>query len=402
MAVQHGHRRAWRAGWVFFLAGGMPLLAQAHIKWFHAYDLMQPPRDMDMVLTMTPFAGMFMLALGAIFMAALAEQHLCVNQVLVQRWMGRANQVTERHAYVFLRVMTALLFMILAQDGRTLLTPELAASSPCVAEIQWVIALTALFPATGAIAGAGILMLYGMAIEKFGLFHMLDYPAFIGAAIYLMWMAADRSAHVKALAVLRAATALTLMVGATEKFGYPQWSFDLLRNYPVLTFGIQDLEFYMVGAGLVEFALAYLVLFGRLSGGAGAGLLFMLMASAILLFGWMDAVGHALFLAALLVLMFSRNPVAEELERRLSEQLGRWDAAPSLRSDRVSAQQHAHNAGAGGTARNGQSWRGLLIRGVLSAALFGLLVVGFVQSYRAANLALTMCSTAADGSHLHR
>jgi hypothetical protein len=367
-------------------AGLFPGLAQAHIKWFHNYDLMQPPRDIDAVLGHTPFAGLMVLAALVLFVAAYADHLLLAGNSLARRASVRIELWAADKTYGFLRLLIGLLFAVLASDGRTLLTPELAASSPCVAEIQWVIAFTALFPATGAVAGTAILLLYGMAIEKYGLFHMFDYPAFVGAAVYLMWMSFNRQAHTHALALLRVATALTLMVGATEKFGYPGWSFDLLRNYPVLTFGVTDLEFYMVGAGLVEFALAYLLLFGRVSGKAGAAILFGLMASAILLFGWMDAVGHALFLAALLAMTVNRNPVAEGLQRGLH----------GLLHERL---MQRLSSAAGGAARATTT---ALVHAAVSASLFTALVIGFVQTYHAANLALTLCSTAPDGRHIHK
>jgi hypothetical protein len=341
-----------------------PFSAQAHIKWFHSYDLMIPPRGLPDMLVSLYFLPVLGTAWLVLFGTTVMDTWLVQQNSALVRGLIRVENWCHDRTYLFLRLATAALFLTLGMEGRTILTPELAASSSCVGELQKIVGVCALFPATGPVAGIIIMMLYGMAAEKYGMFHMLDYPAFLGIAVYLIWMSFNPQASRKALMVVRVATALTLMVGATEKFGYPDWSFDLLRQNPVLTFGVSDLDFYMVGAGVVEFALAFLALFGRISAKAGAGVLFALMAAAIVLFGWMDAVGHALFLAALLALTLNRNPLPDRLYRR----------------------------GPGST----------LLNAALVSTLFVVMVLGFVQTYRAANLHLTQCQTLPNGTHLHK
>ncbi|WP_034412262.1 hypothetical protein [Derxia gummosa] len=340
--------------------------ASAHIKWFNdKINLMIPPRSLDEVLTLTPFGWIFGAAVAVLFAASLLDSWLVNRHTWIARRLACADRGFEGHTYLFLRVLVAVFFAILGSEHSVLLTPESTTSAWWVANLQYGIALTALLPATGWIAATGIVLLYGMGIEGLGLFHMLDYPAFLGAAAYLALMSLKPERHVRALAILRISTALTLMVGAAEKFGYPDWSFQMLRDYPVLRFGVDDLEFYMAGAGIVEFALAYLVLVGRLSGKAGSALLFCLMAAAILLFGWMDFVGHALFLAALFALTWNRNPIAERMQVR-----GR---------------------------------HGVLATAALSSLLFAALVPAAVAGYRYADLHLvTMCSTQPNGVHIHR
>jgi nitrate reductase NapE component len=357
-------RRPARLAMLGIGALSAPLPALAHIKWFHNYNLLVPPRGIEEVVAGTGFMPLLMTAALVLTAVSLTDSRLIGNHMFLVRVGAQIDRWTEARTYLFLRVLIALLFAVLAHDGHTLLTPELAASSPCVATIQWLIAFTALIPATGAVAGTAILVLYGMAIEKYGLFHLLDYPAFIGAAIYLIWMGQDRRNEVRAMALLRVATALTLMVGATEKFGYPSWSFQMLRDYPMLRFGVDNLDFYMAAAGVVEFALAFLLLFGRVSANVASGLLFVLMAAAIALFGWIDAVGHALFLAALLALTLRHNPVAEVLHRKTSQ----------------------------------RPW----LQAVGCATLFVVLALGFIQAYQWTYLHLTLCSVSPAGQHQHR
>lgn len=347
------------------LAALAPGSALAHVKWFYRYDLLSPPRSFTEVLTSASFVPVLLAAVGVLFVASLFDSYLVERRLGLVRGLDAVELWFQARTYPLLRVLIAAFFVLLGLSGKAVfLTPELAASSPWVGSGQIVIGLLALFRATGPLAALGITLLYGMSIEKYGLFHMLDYPAFLGAAVYLMWMSFDSKAADKALGVLRAATALTLMIGATEKFGYPNWSFDLLRDYPALKFGLSDLEFYMVGAGTVEFALAYLVLVGRVSGKAGAAILFTLMAAAIPLFGWMDALGHALFLAALFVLAFNGNPLAEA-----AQVYGRL---------------------------------GTLRTAALNSALFAVLVLGFVGFYHLSYVDMTTCSVSSAGLHLHK
>jgi hypothetical protein len=92
------------------------------------------------------------------------------------------------------------------------------------------------------------------------------------------------------------------------------------------------------------------------------------MASAIIQFGWMDAIGHGLFLGALLVLTLNANPVPQSL-------------GSYLRRD----------------------WpRQSLARAGMTAVLFVALMLTFVKGYVEANLLLTVCSSNPEGAHLHR
>ena len=342
-----------------------PGLAHAHIKWFNPqFNLMLPPRSVAQVLSQPLFLPLLAAAALALFMGALADRRLWHWRPL-RRQLQAMDAWCARMAYPFLRCAIGLFFAVLAWEGQVMLTPDSPASATWVSSLQWLIALGAPLPAAGVAAGVGILLLYGMCIDKLGLFHMLDYPAFIGAAMLLIVPAVRRDLAMRSLMVLRALTALSLMVGAAEKFGYPQWSFDLLRHHPVLTFGVSDLEFYMMGAGMVEFALAYLILVGNVSARVAALLMFGLMGSAITLFGWVDAVGHALFLAALLALAMTRNPLESYF--------------------------HLHGR------------HGRVLSAALVSVVFVIVVIEAVCLYRLANIQLvTLCTTTPQGVHLHR
>lgn len=346
------------------VTGMLPGYAMAHIKWFHQYDLTEPPRSLTTVLGNETFLPIFVASVVVLFLAAALDSWLVARNGIVSRSFGQMDDWFQDKFYPFIRILTGVFFIVLGMEGGILLTPELKTSLQWIPLFQIAIGVLAIFPFTGVLAGIGILLLYGMCIGEYGVFHMCDYPAFIGAAVYLMWMSLDRSAHDKGIAVLRVATGLTLMIGATEKFGYPQWSFDTLKDNPVLTFGITNYEFYMVGAGMVEFSLAFLVVTGRFSGKAGSAILFALMTAGILLFGWIDAVGHALFLAALFALTLNRNNLIGET-----------------------------------LCFHGKS--GIWKTGALQSALFAALLLAFVQTYHLGNPGSESHSHVAESGSAH-
>ena len=84
------------------------------------------------------------------------------------------------------------------------------------------------------------------------------------------------------------------------------WS---LEEKPELIFGL-NAEFYMVSAGFVEFGCAYLLIFRALSVRASAMVLQFFFVSAIYDFGLIDAIGHAVIIVVLTLLMIAKNPFA--------------------------------------------------------------------------------------------
>jgi len=151
-------------------------------------------------------------------------------------------------------------------------------------------------------------------MHEYGWFHLLDYPIFIGVAIYLFIMSiyGERKATL-ALTILRVLTGVTLLWGGMEKFAYPDWSFPLLRQRPSLSFGF-DPEFFMVAAGFVEFTAAFLVITVAIAARAASALLLFIFAAAIPEFGYIDLVGHFVIIIVLIALIFSHNPIAERIE----------------------------------------------------------------------------------------
>jgi hypothetical protein len=152
--------------------------------------------------------------------------------------------------------------------------------------------------------GLGIAGLYIAAMTQYGVFHLLDYLILIGVSYY--FLAAPMSGPgwlMSRYIVLYAATALTLLWAAVEKWGYPSWTFPLLAREPDLLLGFEP-RTYMVLAGFVELNLAFMMLSGAsLLSRAIALSLASIFVLAIAKFGMIDAIGHLLIIAILFVLV---------------------------------------------------------------------------------------------------
>jgi hypothetical protein len=215
-----------------------------------------------------------------------------------------------------LRVGVGFFLLSLAVLGGIILTPELTTNSQSVSWLQMFLALTLLTRKTTFLCGVGIIFLFSVAAQQYGLFHLMDYPVFLGIAGYLIIysLLSDRNNKL-ALGILRVATASSLLWASVEKWAFPEWSFEILANKPGLMLGISS-ELYVVLAGFVEFCAAFLLLTGKVSAHAAALLLLFFCISAIPIFGVIDAIGHLGLIAALVVLLLSPNSLADSFDVR--------------------------------------------------------------------------------------
>ncbi|GGC41559.1 hypothetical protein GCM10011504_20010 [Siccirubricoccus deserti] len=292
------------------LAVLLPVPAAGHVKWFAPYDVSQPPLPLGGVLGahfLLVFAGFLLLVFGGYVLdRAVARSGYGLAR------SGRAEALEER----LMRAGIGSFFVALFATGGVILTPELRSDAEWPAWLQGAIALSMLSARTTLLGALGILVLYGHAVAEYGVFHLTDYPIFLGIAAYLALTSLD-APRLRALRVpiLTVTFCASLMWGAVEKWAYPQWTFPLLAEKPYLTFGIPAADF-MVIAGFVEFALAFHILTGlgllRL-GTAGLGLIFV---AAIIDFGRLDAIGHLPVIVPLAVL-FLHGPTP--LHRRLHD-----------------------------------------------------------------------------------
>jgi hypothetical protein len=169
--------------------------------------------------------------------------------------------------------------------------------------LQLALAASMIWRQTLVLAALGMAALYVYAIDQYCLFHLMDYPIFLGLAAYLA-LSGMRAAPfgLRPLDELRYATAVTLMWASVEKWAYPQWTFPLLATHPEMTFGFTP-EFYMRAAGLVEFALAFTLACGPLMRRTSAIILTAMFVSAVFEFGKIDALGHSPIIVVLLTIL---------------------------------------------------------------------------------------------------
>lgn len=283
------------------VAALLPTPARAHVKWFAPYDVAHAPVPIRGVMTphfLLVLVGFALLVCGGFLLDRLAARY--------GPWAIRSKQHTDLEERV-LRAGIGAAFMALFTMGGIILTPELHTDANWPAWLQFGIAASMLSARTCVLGGLGILLLYGFGITQYGIFHLSDYPMFLGIAAYLA-LTSSASERLRALRmpVLYATVCVSLMWAAIEKWAYPQWSFPLLEARPYLTLGLPPGDF-MVVAGFVEFALAFYIMTGlgllRL-GIFGLGLIFV---SAILDFGRLDAIGHLPTIACLAA-MFVHGP----------------------------------------------------------------------------------------------
>ncbi|SFU64829.1 hypothetical protein [Pseudoduganella namucuonensis] len=281
--------------------------AEAHVKWFAQWDIVCPPRDPRRVLSLDLWRAFFAAAVAAMAALAALDWHLARNDAL-DRFSRRVHDAVAPRAIPLLRCGLAIYFVLAATclAEPAYLTPELRAPH-WVAAVQLAAAALVLWRPTAWLAGLALIGLYAMAVAEYGWFHLLDYPLFLGLGVILLLPKLARGDSVLlSLDVLRASAAVTLLWGGIEKFAYPEWSFDLMKNISFLSLGVSpETAMYMYGFG--EVALS----FGLLAFGVGsqiaAALLLLVFVVAIPPFGMVDLVGHSGIIAGLVPLTLTRS-----------------------------------------------------------------------------------------------
>jgi hypothetical protein len=276
----------------------MASVADAHVKWFVPCDVSDNPIPLAAVFTPAfwLFAAVFVTSFS---LACTIEQTElgAVAAKTLDRWTEPLRQRRDE----LLRAAAAISFALLWADGGLILTPELKGSSAALSAIQLLIPICLFARATLPVASAGILVLYGYAVVTYGAFHMLDYPVYLGLAAYFA-LSVSQDARLLALRsdVLRWTVALSLLWPSMEKFVYPGWIAPLALAHPELTLGI-DVATFITAAGVVEFGLAFAMLWTPLVRRLAALVLALLLVAATFDFGKLDGIGHLMIVIILLV-----------------------------------------------------------------------------------------------------
>lgn len=274
--------------------------ASAHVKWFCAYNLAGSPRGLENVLC-PDFEYLFGLSVLALLAGCLFEgTHI---GAALQRAMDRVTFPLRDRTELLFRAGTGFFFISIWAFGGVLLTPELKTASPWIGALQLGIAAGMLSRRTMPFSALGIAVIYAIATWEYGLFHMADYPIFLGVAAYLALTGLQRDFFgVKAIDIVRWAAGITLMWASVEKWAYPEWTYPLLVQHPGMTMGF-DADFYMRAAGAVEFALAFSLIWTPLVRRVGAIMLTPMFVGAVFTFGKVDLIGHTLIVVVLLAIV---------------------------------------------------------------------------------------------------
>jgi hypothetical protein len=140
---------------------------------------------------------------------------------------------------------------------------------------------------------------------------MLDYPFFLGLAAFLSLDSIyGQERQLQGLGILRVTVGFSLLWCSVEKWLYPDWTQELLQTdlRVLLGTGLSP-KLIVMGAGFVEFCLAFVLIFGRLASQISAMVLLSVMISAVPVVGMLDLVGHLPILVVLIILGASRNPI---------------------------------------------------------------------------------------------
>ncbi|QPF84210.1 hypothetical protein IC762_32095 [Bradyrhizobium genosp. L] len=292
--------------------------ADAHVKWFCAFDVAGQPRGLENVLCMD-FELLLGIAVFWLFAGCLIEP-TAVGEATI-RALDRITSPLRPYTDVMIRAVVAFFFISIWAVGGILLTPELKTTSPLVGVLQLAIAAGMLSRRTLPLSALGMAVIYGIAVRNYGVFHLADYPIFLGVAAYLALTGLKKDLFgVQPIDVMRYATAVTLMWASIEKWAYPEWSFPLLIEHASITFGF-DNEFYMRAAGMVEFALAFALVWTPLIRRCAATVLTGMFISACFEFGKIDTIGHSAIIAVLLAIV---------CDNRSSERRAPWLAPVGL------------------------------------------------------------------------
>ena len=289
--------------------------ASAHVKWFCAYNVAGQPVGLENVLCpdFEMLTGVSILAL----MTGSILEGPPLGMAMLEA-LNRATAWIRNNVEIIARAACAAFFIAIWAMGGVLLTPELKTDSTLVGVIQLGIAAGMLSRRTMPLSALGIFVLYGIAIDTYGLFHLADYPVFLGFAVFLALTGLQTNLFgARPIDILRWAAGITLMWASIEKWAYPEWSYPLFIVHPTMSLGFTP-DFYMRAAGAVEFALAFSLVWTPLVRRVGAIMLAAMFISACFPFGKIDMIGHSLIIVALFAI------IADDARTKVSWRRSWW------------------------------------------------------------------------------
>jgi hypothetical protein len=275
-----------------------PSNVAAHVKWFSTFNVAATPRPFASVLS-SNFAVLFAVALAALWAGTLIERTRF--GFTLRETLDRLTAAIQPRTDALIRACAGGFFVSLWVLGNIILTPELKTASTVIQWLQLAIAIGLFWRRTTVLSGFGIVALYAIGVANYGVFHMMDYPIFLGLAAYFVMSALDLTVP-RPVDVARWGAGITLMWASIEKWAYPDWTYPLLAAHPGLTIGLEP-SFYMTAAGMVEFALAFGLILTPLVRRLSGVVLMAMFISAVFEFGKIDAIGHSMIIAILIAVV---------------------------------------------------------------------------------------------------
>ena len=293
--------------------------ATAHVKWFVNCNVADDPLPAMEVFTGTFF--LFFSVFLVLFYIGCKFERTALGTKISQL-LDHVTAPLHRRSDDLLRSVAAVSFALLWADGRLILTPELKASSIWLSVIQLLVPVYMFWRATLAAAGAGIIVLYVYGIATYGLFHMLDYPVFIGLGVFFV-LSVSRNTKLLAFRFdfLRWTVASTLLWPSMEKFVYPGWVAPIAITHPEITLGF-DVTTVVTAAGAVESGLALALFWTPLVRRLAAFAFILLLTAATFDFGKVDGIGHLVIITILLMVFAQPGGTAERHRPMLAPLVG--------------------------------------------------------------------------------
>lgn len=282
-------------------------IADAHVKWFFAYDVTKPPTPIGDVIDGL-FVKLFLVSVAACYLFFLADRYIYEEGILadfdkkLKMFDNAANHIMRAAAGIFFVALFS--WWAFGVGQQFYLTPELKTTAPWVPWVHLLMALAVIWKRTVFITGIGVFVMFIAATVDYGIFHVLDYMIFLGIGYYLTVSQSTTKGWIKSgFVVLFAATGLTLIWAAVEKFAYAGWTIAGLAEHPNVTMGMTPPVFMKV-SGFIEFFVTFILLGAVSVVGRLISLGFMsIFVLAVFEFGVLDAVGHLMIVAILWVLI---------------------------------------------------------------------------------------------------
>jgi len=295
--------------------GAMAVTAQAHVKWFAPYIVGAPPQQLGQTLANQWFWIGIALVL-VFFVATRAVEKMPLGQQVLAG-MDKVTGPLWQRLDDFMRFVIAAFFVAIFAVGGVYLTPDLKTPNEWVSWLQLLIAAFVFSRRTMPLAAAGIILLWGLALTEYDIFHLLDYLSLgVAVAAYLVLESSSRPEWRKyRFEVLRWGVAIALMWSSLEKFAYPDWFYPLVEEKPFLTFGMPR-DVFIPMAGVAEFTMGFGLLWTALVRRLSAITLFVIFNAAVYPFGRIDLVGHALIMAVIVAIAADPTPQVRFAIRR--------------------------------------------------------------------------------------